>query len=328
MTFLLVYLVVLLPSINLLGNHVNSYLPFTREHWAELRKSTPMTLTEKELESLRGINEQIDINEVTEIYLPLIRLLQLHIDSHREKNIILEQFLSHQGIKSPFIIGIAGSVAVGKSTTARIIQTLLTQLLPNLTTDLVTTDGFLYPNKTLLAKNIMHRKGFPESYDALSLISFISAVKAGEKNVIAPVYSHLTYDITSEKKIITSPDILIIEGLNVLQNSHDYPNKNHHRFVSDFLNFSIYVDASHQQLKEWYVERFLKLRESAFKKSDSYFSHYTELSIDKSIEKAQNIWDSINGINLEENILPTRNRAHLILSKGKNHSIHKVSIRK
>ncbi len=204
---------------------MNSYLTFTRDRWAELRKSTPMTLTEKELTSLRGINENINIDEVTEIYLPLIRLLQLHINSHREKNIILEQFLSHQDIKSPFIIGIAGSVAVGKSTTARIIQTLLKQLLPSLDTQLVTTDGFLFPNEHLKARKIMHRKGFPESYDTQSLVSFVSDVKSGKKSVSAPLYSHLTYNITGERKIVESPDILIIEGLNVLQNSNDYPDE-------------------------------------------------------------------------------------------------------
>ncbi|MGR6841111.1 type I pantothenate kinase [Aliivibrio wodanis] len=307
---------------------MSSYLTFSRDHWAELRNSTPLTLTEQELTHLRGINENINIIEVEEIYLPLIRLLQLNIEKHREKNAVLEHFLLNDAINSPFIIGIAGSVAVGKSTTARIIQTLLNQLVPDLKTDLITTDGFLYPNKLLNHKGIMHRKGFPESYDMQSLVSFIADVKSGHDAVEAPIYSHLTYDITTEKKVISKPDILIIEGLNVLQNSYDYPDKQHNRFVSDFLDFSIYVDASKKQLKEWYVARFLKLRTSAFKQKGAYFSHYTELSTAESIVKANHIWDTINGLNLEENILPTRNRANLILSKTENHSINKVSIRK
>jgi type I pantothenate kinase len=307
---------------------VNPYLNFTRKSWAELRNSIPLTLTEAELMALRGINENININEVSEIYLPLIRLIQLHIESYQQKNIILDNFLLNKAFQSPFIIGIAGSVAVGKSTTARILQTLLTQLLPELSTQLVTTDGFLYPNKYLNEHNIMHKKGFPESYDIQTLVSFVSDIKSGKANVKAPVYSHLTYDVTNEKKVINKPDILIIEGLNVLQNGSDYPHDNHNIFVSDFLDFSIYVDAAPILLKQWYVERFLKLRVSTFKKDNSYFSHYTGLSIEKSIEKAEHIWNTINGLNLTENILPTKERASLILTKGEHHSIEYVSIKK
>ncbi|MCA2492186.1 MULTISPECIES: type I pantothenate kinase, partial [Vibrio] len=228
----------------------------------------------------------------------------------------------------PFVIGIAGSVAVGKSTTARILKALLSRWENHPKVALVTTDGFLYPKKVLEERGIMHRKGFPESYDIKRLVEFVSDVKAGKPNLEVPVYSHITYDITDELKKVDRPDVLIIEGLNVLQSGMDYPHDPHRVFVSDFLDFSIYVDAESETIEQWYVERFLKFRRGAFTKPGSYFSHYTQLSVDEAKSKAKEIWRNINGLNLELNILPTRERAHLILHKGVNHLVDKVSLRK
>ncbi|HBC3501947.1 MULTISPECIES: type I pantothenate kinase [Vibrio] len=307
---------------------MSPFLSFDRAEWAELRNSVPMTLSEDDLKALQGINENLTMEEAVEIYLPLSRLLNLYVQARQSRNSVLQQFLNTEEHAPPFVIGIAGSVAVGKSTTARILKALLSRWENHPKVALVTTDGFLYPKKVLEERGIMHRKGFPESYDIKRLVEFVSDVKAGKPNLEVPVYSHITYDITDELKKVDRPDVLIIEGLNVLQSGMDYPHDPHRVFVSDFLDFSIYVDAESETIEQWYVERFLKFRRGAFTKLGSYFSHYTQLSVDEAKSKAKEIWRNINGLNLESNILPTRERAHLILHKGVNHLVDKVSLRK
>ncbi|EIK4765329.1 type I pantothenate kinase [Vibrio parahaemolyticus] len=307
---------------------MSPFLSFDRAEWAELRNSVPMTLSEDDLKALQGINENLTMEEAVEIYLPLSRLLNLYVQARQSRNSVLQQFLNTEEHAPPFVIGIAGSVAVGKSTTARILKALLSRWENHPKVALVTTDGFLYPKKVLEERGIMHRKGFPESYDIKRLVEFVSDVKAGKPNLEVPVYSHITYDITDELKKVDRPDVLIIEGLNVLQSGMDYPHDPHRVFVSDFLDFSIYVDAESETIEQWYVERFLKFRRGAFTKPGSYFSHYTQLSVDEAKNKAKEIWRNINGLNLELNILPTRERAHLILHKGVNHHVDKVSLRK
>ncbi|TOK07934.1 type I pantothenate kinase [Vibrio parahaemolyticus] len=307
---------------------MSPFLSFDRAEWAELRNSVPMTLSEDDLKALQGINENLTMEEAVEIYLPLSRLLNLYVQARQSRNSVLQQFLNTEEHAPPFVIGIAGSVAVGKSTTARILKALLSRWENHPKVALVTTDGFLYPKKVLEERGIMHRKGFPESYDIKHLVEFVSDVKAGKPNLEVPVYSHITYDITDELKKVDRPDVLIIEGLNVLQSGMDYPHDPHRVFVFDFLDFSIYVDAESETIEQWYVERFLKFRRGAFTKPGSYFSHYTQLSVDEAKSKAKEIWRNINGLNLELNILPTRERAHLILHKGANHLVDKVSLRK
>tara|TARA_Y100001956_G_C4117170_1_gene185483 strand:+ start:233 stop:1156 length:924 start_codon:yes stop_codon:yes gene_type:complete len=304
------------------------YLSFNRQQWAELRNSVPMTLSEEDLRELQGVNESLTMEEAVEIYLPLARLLNLYISARQSRNTVLNNFLNNQETTPPFIIGIAGSVAVGKSTTARLLKALLSRWDKHPKVELVTTDGFLYPKKVLNDRDIMHRKGFPESYDIKRLVEFVSDVKAAKPNLQVPVYSHITYDITEEVKIVDRPDVLIIEGLNVLQSGMDYPHDPHRVFVSDFLDFSIYVDAESEVIEDWYVERFLKFRQGAFTKPGSYFSHYTKLNKVQAIEKARDIWQTINGINLTQNILPTKGRAQLILKKARDHRIEEVLLRK
>ncbi len=308
-----------------LTEKLTPFLNFSRKQWADLRKSVPLTLTEKDLKPLLGFNESLSLDEVRTIYLPLIRLLHYYIDENLRRRAVLNRFLNHSQPHVPYIIGIAGSVSVGKSTTARILQNLLSSWPEPKKVDLITTDGFLYPLSVLKEKNILDKKGFPISYDTTKLVRFLADIKSGKENVRAPIYSHLTYDIVPDEfNVVDRPDILILEGLNVLQ----APTSHHKCFVSDFVDFSIYVDADEALLKDWYVARFLKFRQSAFSDPHSYFKNYAKLSEEEAIQTAGKIWDNINGLNLKENILPTRERANLILCKGKNHAIENVKLRK
>lgn len=298
------------------------YGDFERSAWAELRNSTPLTLTERDLTELQGINEQLSLDEVVAIYLPLSRLLNLYVAATQMLHQATDTFLGRPSARVPYLIGVAGSVAAGKSTTARLLQALLSRWPDHRQVDLVTTDGFLYPNAVLEERGLMNRKGFPESYDQRALLTFVAAVKSGRPEVTAPVYSHLSYDIVpGEVIVVRQPDIVIIEGLNVLQVGARLS-------VSDFFDFTIYVDAEEPLLKGWYVERFLRLRETAFKDPASYFKHFVELPEAEAISIAKQIWDEINGRNLRENILPTRERATLILTKGDRHRIERVRLRK
>lgn len=304
-------------------NDFSPFLVFEREQWAALRNSFPLSLTEQDLKPLLSFNEELSLNEVRSIYLPLVRLLNYYIDENLQRHAVIERFLGIKKPKVPYIISIAGSVAVGKSTTARILQALLTK--PGRKVDLITTDGFLFPLEKLKQLDLLSKKGFPVSYDTQALIQFVSDIKSGKESVKAPVYSHLIYDIIPNQYTeINQPDILIIEGLNVLQRSH----KAHNLFVSDFVDFSIFVDAEEALLKNWYIKRFLKFRKGAFANPSSYFHSYAKLSEPEAIEIASTIWDSINGVNLHENILPTRERASLILIKGEDHAINTIKLRK
>ncbi len=303
---------------------VSPYLTFSRAEWASLRASTPLPLTEKDLSTLRGINEDISLEEVAGIYLPLSRLLNLYVSAIQSLHKATDTFLGHLPAKVPYIIGIAGSVAVGKSTMARILQALLSRWPDHPKVDLVTTDGFLYPMAVLEKRNLMDRKGFPESYDQRRLVHFLTEIKSGKSEVAAPVYSHLIYDIVAgAQKTVCHPDVLIVEGLNVLQSS-----RQSRMFVSDFFDFSIYIDAAEETIENWYVSRFLKFRETVFRNPESYFNRYSQLTLEEATEKAHSIWRQINGPNLRDNIQPTRERAQLILRKGTGHSVEEVRLRK
>lgn len=307
----------------------NPYRIFSREQWAELRNDTPMTLEPGEFSQLRSMHDHLDLREVEEIYLPLSRLLSIYVDAAQRLYFSQRQFLGVRDRKVPYIIGIAGSPAVGKSTSARVLQALLARWSPRPKVDLVTTDGFLHPKAVLEREGIMQKKGFPESYDRTRLLSFLSDIKAGRSPVRAPVYSHLTYDIVPNQwQEVDQPDILIVEGVNVLQTAPLPRDGKAVPVVSDFFDFSIYIDAHEAVMREWYVRRFLAFRDTAFNDPKAHFYRYSLLSDDEAVATATAIWERTNLANLEENILPTRPRATLILTKGADHFVETVALRR
>lgn len=299
------------------------YIDFDRESWAQLRANTPLTLTHEDIDKLRGINVLLDIDMVEKTFLPLSRLLNLRVQASQQLATVTDTFLGTPHRGRPFIVGVAGSVAVGKSTISRVLQALLARWPQHNHVELVTTDGFLYPNAVLEQRGIMEKKGFPESYDRRALLDFVAGAAAGESHLEIPLYSHIRYDVVpDETRVIESPDILIVEGLNVLQ-AGDVG-----AFVSDYFDFSIFVDAETSNIRDWYIERFLTLKETAFAQPDAYFRRYADLDHDEATDVASEIWRTINEVNLEENILPTRDRASLILEKGPDHTMRRIRLRR
>jgi type I pantothenate kinase len=306
---------------------ISRYVDLNRAEWAALRAATPLPLSEAQLRPLGGLTERVSLDEVIDVYLPLSRLLNLYVGATQRLHEATRTFLGGADLRIPYIIGIAGSVAVGKSTASRILQALLSHWPSHPQVDLVTTDGFLLPQRDLEAKGLTQRKGFPESYDVRRLLRFLADVKSGLPQVEAPVYSHLAYDIVAgEYHSVRQPDIVIVEGLNVLQ-TRTRRGKSPAMFVSDFFDFTIYVDANESDIEHWYVERFLKLRATVFQDPSSYFHRYAALTAEEAEATARRIWQTINLVNLRENVLPTRERAHLVLEKGRDHAVRRVRLR-
>ena len=301
------------------------FVEISRADWAALGNATELPLTEDEISQIRGLGDFLDLKEVREVYLPLSRFLNIYVSEFSKLHKATSDFLGERSAKVPFIVGIAGSVAVGKSTVSRLLRELLARWEGTPKVALITTDGFLYPNAELEKRSLMHRKGFPESYDRLALLNFVADIKSGKQNVQAPVYSHLTYDIVPGKfETVSSPDVVIIEGLNVLQ----APGPDQETTLSDYFDFKIYVDAETSNISKWFLNRFHELRESAFTNPESYFHRYAEMPLEKALERANEIWNTINLPNLTENIMPTRSRATLVLRKGDQHAVESVLLRK
>ncbi|WP_291378844.1 type I pantothenate kinase [Demequina sp.] len=308
---------------------VSPFLSFTRAEWSALAHATPLPLTADDVRRLRGLGDPINLREVDQVFRPLSRLLTLYSDAVGSLHTATSAFLGERESRTPFVIGIAGSVAVGKSTTARLLREMLARWPSSPRVELVTTDGFLLPNAVLEERGLMGRKGFPESYDRRALRSFIADVKSGVPEVTAPVYSHVTYDIVPDEVIaVHHPDILIVEGLNVLQPAAVRTKESPALAVSDYFDASIYVDADEPHVRQWYIDRFLSLRDTAFARPDSYFQGYAQLTDQEATDRASHIWDTINAPNLKRNIEPTRSRATIILRKGRDHAVQSVHMRK
>ena len=317
---------------------VSRFVEFSRAEWARLSDATPLPLTEPQLREVVGPNERMSLDEVADVYLPLSRLLNLYVAATQRLHEATATFLGAATPRVPYVVGVAGSVAVGKSATSRVLQALLARWPSHPQVDLITTDGFLLPRAELEARGLMERKGFPESYDQRRLVRFMADLKSGAPEVTAPVYSHLAYDsVSGESQVVRQPDIVIVEGLNVLQTgppsrgsgeASKRAGKPLPMFVSDFFDFSIYVDANEADIEHWYVERFLALRETVFRNPSSYFHRYATLTPEEAAATARTIWRSINLVNLRQNVLPTRERAHLILEKGRDHAVRRVRLRK
>jgi len=307
------------------GSDLSPFVEIERADWADLGNNTELPLTESEISQIRGLGDFLDLKEVTDVYLPLSRLLNLYVAETQNLHRVSSDFLGERSKRVPFIIGVAGSVAVGKSTVSRLLKELLSRWEGTPRVELITTDGFLFPNSELERCGLMTRKGFPESYDRLALLKFVADVKSGAAEVSAPVYSHLSYDIVpGEQTVVHAPDVLIVEGLNVLQS----PGSGQDLALSDFFDFKIYVDASTENVTQWFLNRFRKLRNSAFTNPASYFHRYAEMEEGKALARAEEIWATINLPNLVENIAPTRSRATLVLKKGANHAVESVLLRK